>query len=251
MKKILLLSSPPQPTIISQPSLLTNLVSYWKLDENSPGIGAITRYDSIAASANHLTDTNNVPSSPGIIGNGAQFTIASSQRLTIASNASLQVTNADFTLACWVKFNALPATTTQVLVGKINSTSALSTTEYGLQLSNASPGRFRMNISDGSNVGGSFSNTTVTPSTGVWYFVIGWYDSVADLGHLQVNNGTDVTNSYAFGTFAGSNAFSIGGTGTAGQYASAVVDEVGFWKRVLTATERTFLYNNGLGVTFS
>jgi hypothetical protein len=43
----------------------------------------------------------------------------------------------------------------------------------------------------------------------------------------------------------------IGAFAYAGIYTNGSIDEVGFWKRVLTADERTWLYNSGAGRTYS
>jgi hypothetical protein len=46
-------------------------------------------------------------------------------------------------------------------------------------------------------------------------------------------------------------AVNIGRGGVASpQYHDGRIDEVGIWKRVLTAAERTQLYNGGLGYTY-
>ena len=49
--------------------LLTNLVSYYDLDEFSDGSGAVQRNDSHGS--NHLTDNNTVPSADGIVTGGS------------------------------------------------------------------------------------------------------------------------------------------------------------------------------------
>ena len=60
--------------------LLTNLVSYWKMDESSDGSAAVTRVDSHGS--NDLTDLSPyAASAAGIISNGALLVKANSEAL--------------------------------------------------------------------------------------------------------------------------------------------------------------------------
>src|SRR5262252_1520277 len=85
----------------------TNLISYWKLDEVSG-----SRVDT--KGTNTLTDNNTVTSTTGIINNAASFAAASSEYLSLASNATVQTGDIDFTITAWVKM-----TTKAALAGHI------------------------------------------------------------------------------------------------------------------------------------
>ena len=65
-------------------NLLTNLISFWEMEEASG-----TRVDAVVASGNDLTDNATVTQNPGKVGNAAQFTLATSEWLSHVSNASL------------------------------------------------------------------------------------------------------------------------------------------------------------------
>ncbi len=87
--------------------------------------------------------------------------------------------------------------------------------------------------------------------TATWYNVIAWHDTGDTLG-LSVNLSVN-TSSYASGLRSGSAPFMVGAISSlisgnssgATQFMNGRVDETGFWKKVLTADERSDLYNGG------
>ena len=88
-------------------------------------------------------------------------------------------------------------------------------------------------------------------SAGNWYFFVGWKDASASTINLQLNNGTVLSAATTQGDVGDGNPFglSMAVTGFSSQI-NGRVDSVGFWKRVLTATERADLYNGAKGKTF-
>ena len=80
--------------------------------------------------------------------------------------------------------------------------------------------------------------------------VIAWHDATADTVNISINNGSTVSAAYTFGSANGSSAFELGRRTGGASYLNGALDEMGIWKRVLTAAERTRLYNNGAGVTY-
>lgn len=225
---------------VSASSLLTSLVAYWKLEEASG-----TRVDATGR-GNDLTDNNTVTQATGIVGNAAQFTAANSEYLSHADNADLSTGNVDFTVAAWVYLDSKPAS----VMGFVTKGSGGSTTnaEYSLQYLNTSD-RFRLVVFDGgSNAGAAVANNLGSPSTSTWYFVVAWHDSVADTVNIQVNNGTVNSSAYTFGSWDSTEPLWIGRSSSG--YQNGRIDAVGFWKRVLTAGERTSLYNGGAGLQY-
>src|SRR5678816_4549644 len=97
-------------------SLLTNLVSYWKLDEASGN-----RAD--AHGANTLTDSaSGVPSTTGVISNGAGLFSGNTPRfLSHADNSDLSTGDIDWTFSAWVKFNTIGVV--NIVIGKDGSSS--------------------------------------------------------------------------------------------------------------------------------
>jgi hypothetical protein len=213
------------------PHLLNTLISYWKLDEAS---GA--RADS--QGSNNLAANGAPAGVAGKINNGAQFVAASSQYLSIASNASLLVTS-DFTFSLWVNLTAatvsFPFIKDQAGVG----------TDYWL-LYSASKFTFGLVAVAG---GPGVADTAATITTGTWYHLVCWYDSATGQVYVRVNDAATTQSTAAPALIQTPGApFTIGGPGA---YADAIVDEVGFWKRKLTGAEITALYNGGAGLPFS
>lgn len=222
----------------SSSTLNDGIIAYWKLDEASG-----TRSDS--KGSNHLTDTNTVTAAAGVISNAAEFVAPTKEYLQIADNAALSVGDQDFTFCAWVKLTT--KTDYRTILGK-SKYSAAAPYEYWMDY-DFGVNRFRFFASDGTNYGFAIANNLGIPSTGTWYFVVGWHDAAANTVNISVNDGTVNSVSYTFGSHDGQSAFRIGGTGAVSNM-DGLIDEVGFWKRVLTASERTQLYNAGAGRTY-
>jgi hypothetical protein len=228
-------------------SLLTNLVSYWKLDEASGD--ALDSH-----STNHLTETSGtIGSTTGKIGNCRDFELGDTEYFTIADSAALSTGDIDFTLACWVNLESKTASQRQTLISKYNTTG--NQREYWLTYNpqtapgTSNPFGFTISATGSSTVVIRESTTFGTPSTGTWYFVVAWHDSVANTVNIQVNNGTVDSTSHSGGVFDGTSPFVLGARETVDNL-DGLLDEVGFWKRVLTSDERTALYNGGNGLAY-
>ena len=211
--------------------LLTNLQGYWTLDEASG-----TRADS-SGNGNSLTDVNTVTQAAGKLTNAAQFTSANRERLTINDNTSLSMGDIDFTLCCWVYFDSLNE---QGLVVKWNGTGDEYTIYY-----NGGMNRIAFGVDGGGGLVQVAADALGTPSTATWYFVCAWHDSVANTINIQVNNGTINTVSHSAGVQDSNGVFRLGEI--SGNYLNGRLDGVGVWKRVLTQSERAYLYNYGGG----
>jgi hypothetical protein len=177
-----------------------------------------------------------------VVQNAAQLTAANSEQLSHADNASLSTGDIDFSLGAWVYLDSVGATRT-ILARRDGNTPI----EYILQYSNSLL-RFQFLIYDsgGSIVGTATANNAGAPSTGAWYYVLAWHDSVANTVNIQVNGGT--ANSAAeTGVPSDSTAsFRIGmANGSSTQPWDGRIDEVGFWKRTLSDSERATMYNSG------
>lgn len=215
--------------------LLDNLESYWTLDEAT---GAI-RSDSHGA--NHLTDNNNVVQIPGKIAQATDFTKASTNWLSHVHNASLDVSgNVDFTFAFWfdtgVQF-ATHAWITKYTGGGTNNDQFL--------IYYSSAPIFIVRAIDNTAVVLTSSVGAIAP--GAWHFGICWRDGVNV--YFQIDNGVVDSLPWAKDTKLSVVDFRIGKFGAA-TYSDSNIDEVGFWKRVLTAPERAQLWNGGAGLTY-
>jgi hypothetical protein len=80
-------------------------------------------------------------------------------------------------------------------------------------------------------------------STGVWYCIFAWYDGANQ--NISVNNGAAVTGATAPSKYAADQAgFRVN---PAANF-DGIIGPTALWKgRVLTSTERTYLYNAGIG----
>jgi len=217
-------------------AIIDNLVSYWKLDETSGD-----RSD--AHGSNTLTDHNGTSYGTGKIGNCADFELNNSNFLTKSDNSDLSVGDIDFSISLWIKFESLTFSD-YYAVCKGN--------EYQIYYDYISSRiKFRANISGGATIS---ANNLGAPSTGTWYHIVCWHDSVNNEVGIVINNGTPDTTSYSSGFTDGTGTFAIGAyewfSGFYTGYFDGLIDEVGFWKKVLSSSEISSLYNSGNGLAY-
>lgn len=233
--------------------LQTSLVSWWTLDEASDGSVPVARNDSHGA--NHLTDNNTTRSAAGKKSNGADFEIDETEWLNRADNAALNTGDIDFTFTAWVRFESAPANVQgRPIVVKYGL--AGNQREYLLMWENdVGSGLDHLEFvvsNDGTAVTSVRATTLGTPSLATWYFVVAWHDATANTINIQVNNGAIDSAAHATGVFNGTADFEIGSlNGLAAFSMDGLIDEVGFWKRTLTTVEKTWLYNEGTGRSYS
>lgn len=177
-------------------------------------------------------------------GKAAQFTRANSEYLSIASNADVQTGDIDFTIALWVNFDSIGAFD-QTFIGK----DASGAREFYIQHRNGTG--FRGAVFRGG--ADQIVAAGVTPGAGTWYLVLFWHDATANSVNIQVNNGSVATTGIAGALDAASGTeLRIGARAFSGfqDYIGGRVQNAGFWKRVLTSTERSSLYNSGNGKAY-
>ncbi len=213
-------------------TLVGGLISYWKLKDTADSHGS-----------NTLTNNNGVTFVAGKIGDAANFVAASSQFLHVASNASLQTGDIAFTFSGW--FKATSGAGTHCILAKDPAATA---NEYQLYVDNSDT-RLNFAVNDGAT-----KTVSVTGlSTSAWHFFVAWHDPVANKIFLQVDNGSVAETATGTLAVANSGAFGIGALAvpdfSLNDY-EGPIDEIGFWKRLLTAQERTDLYNSGAGLTY-
>lgn len=220
-------------------ALIDDLKPYWKLNEESGN-----RADSVGS--NTLTDVNTVLYGTGKVGNCASFVNASDEYLAIADNPDVSTGDVDFTIAGWVYLDN--ETTTQVFWAKNSDSSGDA--EYLLYYDQGSDDIiFQVYRATDAAVTVIWDGT---PTLGTWYFIVVWHDAAADTIYISVNNSTPVSQATGGALQAsGAAQFRIGAWDQATLYdLDGDVDELGLWKRVLTAAERTRLYNGGNGLTY-
>lgn len=215
-------------------ALIDNLVSYWMLEE--PGG---TRDDSHGS--NDLTEVGGPGRDTGKLGNAATFN-GSANYLKIADNADLSTGDVDFTIGGWIYLNSTSGT--HDLISKYGSGSS----EYILL--NAG-GEFRFYVQDSSGSDGLVQASSFgTASTGTWYLVHAWHDSVNNQIGICVNAGTADTTSWTTGVRDGSNDFILGSRTSGSSHHDGRLDSCFLWKKVLSGAERTEQYNSGAGLEY-
>lgn len=221
-------------------SLLTSLISYWKLDEVSG-----TRVDSHGT--NDLTDNNTVGSTTGKINLAGSFIAANTEFLSRASNSDFQTGNIDYTFTLWVNIASKPN-----YMGFITKDDINASREYLVDYDVVSD-RFAFANGTGLNILNTIlANNLGSPSAATWYFIVAWQDVTGNSVNIQVNDGTVDTATRSGTPGTGASAFQLGAFASAGLPlpVDGLIDEVGFWKRILTAQERTDLYNAGNGFAY-
>lgn len=217
-------------------ALTTNLISYWKLDEVS-GV----RVDAVVGSANDLTDNNTVTSAAGIINLAAQFLAANTETLSHVDNVSLEVAGTDFTISHWVKLTDLLAT--YGVAGKSNGAVAEYCTYVAI-----TTGITHFQTFTGGASQADLAGSAIT--AGGWHLIVADYTLATKTLTLTVDNGAPASVVNAGTNPTAQAAPFVIGSRTNAFFYTGLVDEVGFWKRILTAPEKTQLYNGGAGLAF-
>lgn len=218
------------------------LESFWKLEET----GAATRVDETAASLD-LTPTGSPPNGTGKLGNGVDLS-GSSQWLA-ASGSTILDFNGSFTLAAWVKGDALSGAA-RTIFSKWDETTPERQYLAGYS---STQDRFRFVLSgNGTNFQELFADNFGSPSIATWYFIVAWFDETERTMWIQVNNGEPDSARFTLAATAhsgGSASFRVGSIRTTIDtgFWNGIVDAAGAWSRVLTSAERTALYNGATG----
>lgn len=222
--------------VVISPTLLSGLESYWTLDETS-GV----RYDSHGA--NNLTDNNTVGyTSSGVVNNAADFVAANTEYLSISDNASLSLDgDQSFTWAGWYYLNN--ASTNQVIIDKAVAPDN-EDREYRLKITN---GEFKVIIGNGTHYV-DIESPPLTDTT--WYYFALVHDSSNDMVTLHTND-IVTTTSWISGTQDTTSPVYFGYQTNNSNPLDGMIDEVGFWKRPLTDSEITAIYNDSYGLTYT
>ena len=234
MKTILALTSAATLTLALL-ALTDNLEAFWELDNVND-----------SHSSNTLTNNGTVTFVTGKVGNAADFVPASSQYLSRADNAALSAGDTDMTIQAWVKFDSFDSSPT--IICKCDTGGFGGDLEYAIYTTDT--GELRSRRYNGSTFNTITSSGNLSLST--WYHVVTTYDASANVHALIINDGTPITASYSPGSWDTGNSFTIGIDSTSqGHWMDGLVDQVGIWRRVLSSSEITELYNSGNGRSYS
>ena len=215
------------------PPSVNDETAYWKLDED----GASTRVDS-GPNGQDLTPDDTMSRTNGIISFAASNPLEGNW-IARTDSATLSCGDIDFSLGAWIMLYD-GNTRGYVVKGGLGSAAAF---EYGFYVVSS---KLRFGVSNGTTL--NFAETASTVSFNAWHYVVGWHDAAGNTVNIQIDNGTPVSTAHSVGCQDSTGPFRIG-RASDGFEMNGNVDEVGFWKRTLTSTERTYLYNSGAGKT--
>jgi len=134
----------------------------------------------------------------------------------------------------------------QVIMGKYNTSTAER--EYALQLNTVPEFRFNKST-DGTYQSANSVASTAPVTTGEWYHIVGMHDVTNNTMSITVND-TYNDSKYISSTniHQDTSPFVIGGDGSKNtNLLYGYVDTPAIWKKVLTTTQLTYLYNDGVG----
>lgn len=220
-------------------ALFDNCKAAWKLSDLTDATGR----------GNTLTNNNSVTFVTGKIGNCANYVSASSQYLSLNSNADVNPGDIDFTFGLW--FNPSSSGAPMALFSKMDGATAAT---YNLTWN---PGGNTLTFSIFNDSFSTAGAASVSPSfsTGTWYCITAKVDAVNDLIKLRVNDGSffDSQSTTSAMTSLGSVRLTIGAKDDPGdrQYTDGKIDAVHLWHKALTSGEETEFYNSGTGIEFS
>jgi hypothetical protein len=184
---------------------------------------------------------------PSSYDNAASFN-GTNQFLSIPSNSSLTVTGTSFTYAFWA--NAVNITNTQALI--VKATTDGDNREFHIIIEGS---RVQFEVYPDSTYANRKEISIASGAVNTWNFYVCRYDSSGG-GTMGISiNGGAFTSAGSVGaiTQTKTNPLTLGcyqntasGLNYTGQLAS-----IGFWKRALSASEVTQLWNSGAGRTYA
>ena len=232
------------PFMQPRQSLLTGLTAYWKLDEIDGSV-----YDSCGnIGAGYIQFPAGISQNQsGKINTCYSFSSVDKGVIILPEVAALDMYNKSFSFSAWIKRNGLNDNA-GILGGESLSASFVitgnDTITIGLQ-STAMEGY------------GSYPLVIPLDSSNAWHFVALTYDCI-DASHGNLVFYID-SSYYSVGTIAwtypivqGRPTYAIGARRPDQQqsYFNGEIDEVGIWRRALSANDVSLLYNSGYGRTY-
>lgn len=229
-------------------NLRVGLKAYWKFNEVSGN-----RADSINSYT--LTDNNTVGSTAnGKIGRAAVFVPANSEYLSYATAAEddfdIEFGDPSFTFGGWVR---LGATSSQSIFNKEGAALADRSPQIGVA-NNGGSQQFAVAVrkADDSGFHLLFASTHGTPATNVFIFLVAWLNSGTDTLNIQINDGTVDSLDLAGGGVKSTPTAPINfGRIATANFATGLMDEMFWVRRVYNSAERSLIYNGGSGLPLS
>lgn len=197
----------------------------------------------------HLDATGAVPVTQGLTSLAAAFNGSSQYLSRPANDTALQMGDVPFTICAWAYLDQ--RNTRQTIVAKYDTTS--NQREYWLLFrGDGTTQNFTFTVSS-NGVSSALLNASnfgipgTAPDPSARYFVVAWHDPAANTTNIQVDDGVPNTLPHSAGVHVGTSRLYVGARPTPTDYFDGVIQRVGVWKRLLSADERTYLFNNKRG----
>lgn len=223
-------------------TLRTSLTAWWEMNETTGD-----RVD--AHGGNNLVCAfTDIPNATGLIGNAADVKLEADGGGILQSDdtAALSTGNIDFSIAGWIFFDALPAAT-QMIGGKWSSPG-----NQEWRLSHTGTGGANRLTFDVADVVSGADSVTASSfgalSISTWYLIVCVCDKTGGFIKISVNAGTQDSTAKTVTTPDGTAEFRLS---NADRTIDARYDSWAFWKRAITPTEITQIYNAGAGLTYA
>jgi hypothetical protein len=206
------------------------------LGNNAALLGCQEYFNRCAAAGSPIGATQ----TPTAYDNAASFN-GTNQFLSVASNSTLQSGGQAFSFSVW--FNSGTTSSNKTFISKIG----LNNFEYQIGLNNSGCPRFNLGNAGTSWVTTFNTSTPVVVNT--WNHAVFAYDGTSNI--TVYLNGVSIGSASTSITTSGTNAFNIGYAGAYGEEWLGALSSIGFWKKALTASEVTALFNSGAGRTYA
>lgn len=235
----------------NDPTLSTNLTSYWELEETSG-----TRSDSHGS--NNLTDNNTVTSATAIQGIGADFERSNTEYLSITdgSQSGLEA-QTDFSISFWWKAESeFPANGNYYwILTKSGGTNGTRGYALGFRRIDSEGGdtAAMLQSSTGFNATNLEDRIPVSMTVGTfehWVYAIDYGGPTFEVYKNGVGQGTSTIQASTYDTSGPVYVGALLDGGSASNPADGIIDELGYWGKTLTAAEVRDLYNAGSGIPY-
>lgn len=220
-------------------AITTNLEAWWNMDED-----ADIRHD--WHGGHHLSDNATVSAAQSNTSQAAKFVTANSEYLDIATSPF--DFNSDWTISGWFNLTSVGGAVYPCILSSATGGTA-ATLEVLLEFDDASDDKLRLYCGQSTAYKNVAWGTAL--GAGEWHHFIIYYDVSATTIGISVDNGTAVENNAVTINSLASPFFRIGRWATgADRYFDGLIDEVAIWSRLLSADEKTWLYNSGAGRSY-
>lgn len=210
--------------------LSVGCVGFWLFNET----GGLTAYD-LSNLNNHGTLTNGPTRVPGRLGQAISFDGSDDYVATSVGNSVKGLSQA--TISVRIKFS-LSTGYSSVYAEPRNIDGS---NRFLLMLDDA---RFSLLVRSPDSADGTVLITSNLCTAGVWYHVVGVYDSISDVHHICID-GVDKSNSVAVGSIDNTDPDSvpkIGSNPNGLENFTGLIEEVRIYKRALSPQEIQWLY---------